>query len=101
MASDRVDNESLAIAGLSCVAPGGFRPLQNRHPLTLGTIAVIGSLLVLGAGTLAILLEISENREPKSGIRGVLRVGCPGDRPCGWFGKGASQDVFMPVVRSA
>jgi hypothetical protein len=69
------------------------------HRRLLATIAVIGSLLVLGAGTLAILLGISENREPKSGIRGVLRVGCPGDRPCGWFGKGASLDVFRYAGR--
>ena len=48
---------------------------------------------------MAVVLGISQNREPESGIRGVLLVGCPGDRPCGWFGKSASQDVFRYTGR--
>jgi hypothetical protein len=63
------------------------------------TVAVFGSLVLLGVVAIAIVLGSSDNREPQSGIRGVLLVGCPGDRPCGWFGKSASQDVFRYASR--
>lgn len=70
-----------------------------RHRRLFTTIAVVGSLLVLGVVAIAIVLGSSDNRPPQSGIRGVLLVGCPGDRPCGWFGKSASQDVFRYADR--
>jgi hypothetical protein len=48
----------------------------------------------MGAIALGIVLRTDANGEPKTGIRGVVRVGCPGDRPCGWVPTSAALQVI-------